>query len=200
MQPAFRNAVIVAGAGLVSACTGDTAGPTAAQHSRIPAAAAAAAAAAADLSGGWTFAREVKITAPPWVAELVFGVEPEGSVTHIRCADTGSMTLEPDGTGFSGMAWRLEGTCETAGGQVFPMAPSLIQIADGSVRGRSAHFDWVEDGYLRCPYHAVLSGGGLEHLAGTGRCIVPGHPQSPVPANPPPAGTSKTVSFSAWRS
>lgn len=190
MPAKFRNAVMVAGAGLVSACTGDTAGPAGAQHSMIP---------AADLSGSWAFARELKITAPAWVAELVFGVEPEGNVTHIRCTDTGAMALQPDGAGFSGTAWRLEGTCETAGGQVFPQSQSLIQIAGGTVRGRSVHFDWVEDGFLRCPYHAVLSGDGPERLAGTGRCIVPGHPQSPVPADPPPAGTSKTVRFSAWR-
>ncbi|HSJ63577.1 MAG TPA: hypothetical protein VK922_06660 [Gemmatimonadaceae bacterium] len=45
------------------------------------------------------------------------------------------------------------------------------------------------------------SGGVATGFSGTGRCVLPGHPQSEsiVPADPPPGGTSKTLRFDAWR-
>jgi hypothetical protein len=170
--------------------------PTDLPHSAAPDAPAQAALVAADLSGSWTFERQLMITAPPWVAQAVFGVEPEGPITRISCDGTGVLLLEQDGTSFWGSAAMTGGTCSTAGGQQYAMQQPDIQIVDGSLRGRSARFTWLEDGFLGCPYHVVVSG---DVMTGTGRCVVPGHPQSPVPLDPPPSGTSKTVSFRATR-
>ncbi|HEX6309002.1 MAG TPA: hypothetical protein VFZ69_12485 [Longimicrobiales bacterium] len=178
---------------LTAAACGDTAGPTGPDEVTV----SGSAVYAADAGGSWTFQRELVLTAPEWVAALVFGIQPEGSVTHIECADAGTLHLVQTGAALSGSATITGGTCTTRGGQAFTMPQPGIVIPEGTVAGTSVRFVWVEDGYLPCTYHLVLSGTSLD---GTGRCVVPGHPQSPVPADPPPAGTSKVVSFSATRS
>lgn len=156
------------------------------------------AAVSADVDGSWSFTRVLQLTAPEWVARDVFGVEPEGPVTHIRCETDGSMEIVQSGTTFSGVA-AMDNSCRTHGGQVFESDAVVadILIVDGVIRGRSLAWTFIEDGFLICPHHAVLAPAGT--MQGTGRCIVPGHPQGPVPAPPPPAGTSKTISFTAWR-
>jgi hypothetical protein len=190
----MRAAAVTIGiATVLAACDAPTTGP--AEPPAAPSLQAALS--AADLGGSWTYERELIITAPPWVAELIFGVQPEGSVTRLRCEDTGTLVLNPDGAAtFTGSATKQAGSCTTAGGQTSISGFPDILVVDGIVRGQSVRFTWLEDGFLVCPYHAVVSG---DAMNGTGRCVVPGHPQSPVPADPPPAGTSKTVSFRATR-
>lgn len=164
----------------------------------VEAAGPLAAAMSADVDGSWSFSRVVQITAPEWVARDVFGVDPEGPVTHIRCETDGSMEIEQSGMTFRGIA-AMDNSCRTHGGQVFEsesVVPDIF-IVDGLIRGRSLQWSFVEDQILVCPHHAALSARGT--IQGTGRCIVPGHPQSPVPAPAPPGGTSKTTSFTAWR-
>jgi hypothetical protein len=197
MEDGMRRTVllvigILALAGVSAGCDADVSRPAPADgvHMRH------ADVAVIDVDGSWRFERELKLTVPPWAAELVFGIAPEGNVTHIRCESGGSMAIDQDGSTFTGMA-SYSGACRTAGGQVFTTSRPAIVIAAGVVRGRSIEFVWVEDGFLNCPHHAVVSS---DDLSGTGRCVVPGHPQSPVPLDPPPGGTSKTVSFRAWRS
>ena len=93
-------------------------------------------------------------------------------------------------------------TVRPSGGQVFTGALPYVAIAAGQVIGRRVEFMWVEDGMLFCPHHGVVSdvdGGWANQLDGAGRCIVPGHPKSGAPLAPPPAGTSKTVSWTAVR-
>jgi hypothetical protein len=155
----------------------------------------AAAAQSVNVDGVWNVDRVVQITAPEWVAELIFGVVPEGPVTHIRCETTGTMELFQDGDTFDGTAASTS-ECETRGGQTFSSGTADIEILDGTINGRSIKFVWIDD--VVCPYKLSLSSD-ADRLSGTGRCIVPGHPQSPVPMDPPPAGTSKTLSFEATR-
>ena len=154
------------------------------------------------IDGAWNWTRVVRLTAPPWVAQQIFGIVPEGPVTHIRCESTGLMTLNQTNESFSGSASTNTNDCETNGAQIFTGTLPAVLITDGQVTGRRVEFMWVEDGMLFCPHHGVASGadGGLANqLDGTGRCIVPGHPKSAAPLPPPPAGTSKTVSWTAAR-
>lgn len=159
----------------------------------------------ADLSGSWNWSRVELLTMPPFVAQLLFGIAPEGPVTKMTCEGSGELTLNQMGSTFSGVQTLLSATCETKGGIVFvppPQAsPILSDIVEGEIKGRSIHFVSVAD-ILGCPHNGVISGvngGTATGLKATGRCIVPGHPHSPVPMDPPPAGTSKTVSWEAVR-
>lgn len=177
----------------VAACDQPTTGPAA------PIAAAGshhAAVSAVDITGSWTYERVLRLTVPPWAAELVFGVVPEGPVTRLFCEGTGTLELVADGASFSGAATFGPRECTTPGGQTAVLGSPTVAIVDGVVHGRSIQFTWLEDGFLPCPYHAVVSG---DAMNGTGRCIIPGHPKSPVPMDPPPGGTSKTVIFRATR-
>jgi hypothetical protein len=159
----------------------------------------ASAAQSVNVDGVWNISRVVQITAPDWVAVLIFGVAPEGVVTHILCETTGTMELFQDGETFHGTAQGTTSNCETHGGQSTSGGGSAdIVIVDGTIDGRSIKFDWLEDQMLVCPYKLVVSSDG-DRLSGTGRCIVPGHPQSIVPLDPPPGGTSKTLNFEATR-
>ena len=160
----------------------------------------------ADLSGQWEWNGVVQLTMPPFVAQFIFGIPPEGPVTHVRCENSGGMTLLQTGTEFgtaSGDPASQTATCETKGGLAFsppPMAVAPFLDIVGSIRGRSLDFLFGAD--FPCPFHGVISeiqGGVATQLKATGRCIVPGHPQSPVPMDPPPAGTSKFTSWEAVR-
>lgn len=155
----------------------------------------------ADISGDWNLSRVHQVTAPDWVAEFIFGIEPEGPVTVFRCVSSGNMTLSQTDGAFTGTAAWASNECETKGGQVFSAGFPPITI-DGRITGRSLRFEWTEAGMLVCPQHGVIAdsdNGVAGRLRGTGRCIIPGHPLSPVPLEPPPAGTSKTLEWEAVR-
>jgi hypothetical protein len=123
-------------------------------------------------------------------------------VTHVTCHDSGVMTLAQSGATFSGSATQA-GTCETRGGQVVAAPfPALVNIVDGTINGRSIHFLFGSDDFSFCPYIgtiAVLDGGLAVELRASGRCIAPGHPQNPLPVDPPPV-PNKTLTWQARRS
>lgn len=73
---------------------------------------------------------------------------------------------------------------------------------DGQVRGHSVFMQRFGNGVV-CNYHAVASeieGGVASLLDGGGaNCLVPGHPQNPLPFEPPPGGTNVLATFTAVR-
>jgi hypothetical protein len=161
-------------------------------------------ASAPDVSGAWSWSATQHLTVPPFVAELIFGIAPEGPVTQLRCESTGTMQLAQNGVAFNGSATQTV-NCVTGGGHAFvapPMAaPPSFAVAEGRITGNAIHF-LFGSGDLACPYSGVITGsdgGTATDLTATGRCIVPGHPKSPAPLDPPPAGTSKTISWTATR-
>jgi len=160
----------------------------------------------ADLSGSWTWSRVERLTMPPFVAEQVAGVMPEGPVTHARCEGSGTMTLVQSDATFTGTATQDTHICETAGGQLFqdPAASAPIVVADGVITGTSIRFLFNGPIPAPCPHHAVISSvenGIAVALTGKGRCYVPGHPhaEGPLVLDPPPAGTSMTTEWMATR-
>ena len=161
----------------------------------------AASSAPADISGTWNWHEVVVLSLSEFVATVFFGIQPEGPRTHVRCNDSGTMTLVQNGATFSGTALQTA-TCETRGGQVFtpPVFPPVVDIGDGTISGSSLDF-LFGTGDVPCPYHASIAevqAGVAVRLSGGGKCITPGHPQSPVPFEPP--GTaSPTVLWEATR-
>lgn len=160
--------------------------------------------AVADIGGSWDWSNLEQLTLPVFVAEM-FNIPVEGPITHVRCESSGTMEITQIGASFSGSLVREAATCETNGGFDFvpppDFSPSSLDLVDGSIRGRSIRFTTV-GGPLFSPYHGVLSAiesGVATAMKATARTIVPGHPKSPVPLDPPPAGTSKTISWEAER-
>lgn len=156
-----------------------------------------------DVSGSWSWSREEHLTFPEWVAQTVLGILPEGPTTTARCEGSGTMTLAQVGASLTGSFEQTAHECVTKGGQVFqdPGAFSPVAITDGELHGRSLSI--LLDGVLiDCRYHAVakdVEGNTAVTLDGGGSCIVPGHPKSEIGLDPPPGGTSKTLSFTAVR-
>ena len=170
-------------------------GPSAIATSAVP-----------DVSGSWNWSASGHLTVPATEVERLLGILPEGPITHLRCAATGTMELSQAGATFSGMATRNAGRCETGGGVVLerPTAlfPNTLPVAEGLITGRGVHFLLGAVAGLGCPHNGAIQDvveGAATALRATGRCIIPGHPQSPVPRDPPPAGTSHDTSFVATR-
>ena len=166
---------------------------------------AVAAASIPDLSGSWSVSGTGYLTFPPFVAP-VFGIEPEGPVTHLRCQGSGTMQLVQSGSTFSGLFTRTAITCETGGGLVFVPPPTAfaptLEVADGVITGRGLHFLLGSVAGLGCPHNGAITNvdaGTATEIRANGRCIIPGHPKSPAPLEPPPAGTSHETSFIATR-
>ena len=160
--------------------------------------------AVADVSGSWTWSNVEQLTLPDFVAAM-FGLPVEGPITHVICESSGTMQLTQAGASFSGSIERNAASCETKGGFDFmpspDFSPPFLDVVDGSIQGRSIHFTTV-GGPLFAPHQGVISeveSGVATALKATGRTIVPGDPKSPVPLDPPPAGTSKTISWEAER-
>lgn len=168
-------------------------GPSALQSVSVP-----------DVSGSWNWKAEGHISFPP-LAAPIFGIEPEGPITQMWCETSGTMELIQAGTTFSGMATRTSLLCETGGGRALVPPggfPDSLPVADGLLTGRGVHFLFSALAGLGCPHNGAiidLEGGRARTLSATGRCIVPGHPQSPAPLAPPPRGTSKDVTWQATR-
>lgn len=157
----------------------------------------------ADVSGSWNWSRVEQLTFPAWVATDIIGIQPEGPTTVARCQGSGTMSLIQADASFTGTFVQTAQECTTQGGQAFqdPAAFVPVAIDEGRIRGQSIGL--LLDGVVvDCLYHAVISevqAGVALALAGVGRCIVPGHPKSELPLDPPPAGTSTTLSWEAWR-
>jgi len=127
-------------------------------------------------------------------------------MTHLRCETSGTMLLVQSGTTFSGLATRTGGSCETEAGLVFVPPPSAwpnsLPVAEGRITGRGIHFLFGVVAGMGCPHHGAITnveGGTATELKANGRCIIPGHPQSPAPLGPPPLGTSHDTSFVVTR-
>ncbi len=177
--------------------------PTRSDGQAVPPSARAYAGPAADLGGDWNWTSEEHLTIPDWVAVAIFGIQPEGPTTSARCENSGTMSLDQTDASFTGELFRTTHQCVTRGGQIFqdPAAFAPRAVTDGRIRGRSVRLR-LDGPLVECLYHAVISdiqGGVATALDGGGRCIVPGHPQSDVPLDPPPAGTSKTLDWEAVR-
>lgn len=159
-----------------------------------------------DVSGSWNWSASGHLTVPSTDVERLFGIPPEGPITHLRCESTGTMELSQAGATFGGSATRTTISCETGRGRVFvpptTAFPNTLPVAEGLITGRAVHFLIGAVAGLGCPHQGaiqdVVEGVGLE-LRATGRCIIPGHPHSPVPRDPPPGGTSHDTSFVATR-
>lgn len=161
------------------------------------------AAEAISVAGQWSWSSTEQLTVPDWVAAM-FGMPSEGPVTRLVCESSGTLELAQDGSTFSGSGEQTSITCETGGGEVFvppaEFSPPFFSVVEGTIRGRSIQF--VTGGPLPSTKRGVISAaaaGVAQVLSATGRTIVPGHPQSPLPAEPPPGGTSKTLNWEAVR-
>lgn len=199
MRPRILHLAIVLFGALALGCSGE--GPLATSSAADRSLQAAV---VPDLGGAWSWSNVEQLTLPAFVAEM-FGIPVEGPITHVRCEGSGTMTLNQVGTSFDGVIVRTDTICRTKGGFEFEPSPGLSppasDVVDGTIRGRSIHFMTVA-GPLFSPHHgtiAAVENGLATELRATGRTIVPGHPQSPVPVDPPPGGTSKTILWEAVR-
>ena len=159
-----------------------------------------------DVSGSWNWSGTGHLTVPSSDVERLLGILPEGPITHLRCESTGTMELSQTGPTFSGLATRSTTRCETGGGRVLELPtatfPNTLPVVDGLITGRAVHFLLGAVAGLGCPHNGAIQDvveGVATELRATGRCIIPGHPQSPVPRDPPPGGTSHDTSFVATR-
>lgn len=198
---------VIAAAALLSACRGVEDAPQGSALSAVPTGPSAIKPSPASVSGSWNWSAIEHLTVPPFVAQVLFLIEPEGPVTQLRCESSGTLMLVQSGTSFSGTGTQAA-VCETGGGHVFVSPPSgtapSVAISDGRITGNALRFVVNPGGGdLACPFQGRITeadGATAMALRATGRCIVPGHPQSPVPLDPPPAGTSKTLQWVATRS
>lgn len=153
-----------------------------------------------DISGAWDWHETGRVNLTVEAATM-FGVTPEGPRTHITCESGGTLTIVQTGDTFTGFATQSS-LCESNGGQVFVPAPfpPALDVVDGRINGRHIEFVFGA-GPIPCPYKASarVEGGAVAALVGTGRCIVPGHPQSPLPVPPPPVAPTKTIRWVATR-
>lgn len=158
-----------------------------------------------DVSGDWLWTQEEKLSFPAWVARDIFGIDPEGPTTQARCTVTGTMTLEQVDDAFSGVSVRTGGECSTSGGQVFSGSESGGPRPgfDGQIHGRNmAWQELAAGGTVACSMRAVISaidGTTAIELRGGGPCVVPGHPKSVIPLDPPPGGHQTVLSWRATR-
>ncbi|HSJ30535.1 MAG TPA: hypothetical protein VK933_03815, partial [Longimicrobiales bacterium] len=158
--------------------------------------------AAIDVSGEWLWSDRERLILPEWAATLVFGIQPEGPRTSAICEGSGTMTLVQEGAVVSGEWVRTSQQCVTRGGQVFDSAPFLpAPLVNGEVRGRNLVIQFGGGNAVDCTFRAsiTVNGQAATALSGGGTCIVPGHPKSNVPLDPPPGGVDKILSFSAVR-
>ena len=155
-----------------------------------------------DIGGEWSWSKTEQLTFPAWVAAM-FGIDAEGPVTRGTCAVSGTMTVEQTGSTFTGEVATVEQGCVTTGGQPFLEGGGTVgPIIDGRIRGRSIFMQRFGNGVV-CDFHAVASEieGGIASLldGGGGNCLVPGHPQNPLPFPPPPGGTNIVMTWTAVR-
>lgn len=153
----------------------------------------ASAAETADINGDWNYSSENFIHLAEWAAVL-FGLEPEGNRTTLRCASEGTMNIVQTGSSFTGSILSLV-SCVTSGGQVIAF-PESAPLVEGTIRGNAMHFVLLgEPGGVECPQKGTIrrnAAGAPEALSGTFACIEPGHPRSTWFAPPPRGGPNRT--------
>jgi hypothetical protein len=156
------------------------------------------------LGGHWSWSRVEHVRMPYELAGMIPGVEPEGPMTHVRCNGSGTMALDQTGATFRGTATQTENLCATSGGQRFtPPGSDAPIIVDGRISGASIRFSFANAFLTPCPHAGTIAAvvdGRAQELEASGRCIVPGHPQSasPLPGEPPFSG-AKTLQWHAVR-
>lgn len=175
-------------------------------NSAVPTGPSAVTGSIPDVSGSWNWSATGHLTVPAPEVQRLLGIQPEGPITHLRCEATGTMELSQAGASFSGSVSRDSSRCETGGGRVLALPtatfPDTFLVADGLITGRAMHFLLSAVAGLGCPHNGAIQDvaeGVATGLRASGRCIIPGHPQSPAPRDPPPAGTSHNTSFVATR-
>lgn len=156
-----------------------------------------------NVSGSWSWSAIEQLTFPAWVAEGIFEIDPEGPTTLARCTGSGTLTLVQDGASFTGTMQHTAAECVTKGGQAFVDALAFVPrpVTGGEVTGRKIRF--TTDGVVvDCQYGAVIAqmdNSVALSLEGRSHCTLPGHPHSQIPADPPPGGTSRSLSWTAVR-
>jgi hypothetical protein len=185
----------LAAAGLLAGC-GEAAQPLDPAYSADPAFAVGNM--PLDISGDWLLESENLIHLTE-AAAPIFGFEPEGPRTTIRCTQTDRvLTIVQDGASFSGSHTGVS-TCVSKGGQVVS-GPSGGMVVGGELRGRSLHFT-ILDGPVECHSRAAITAaedGVALVKSGAHQCLEPGHPQSAWPEDPPRWGPNRTV-WTAYR-
>lgn len=147
---------------------------------------------ASDLDGTWQWWEKTTVAARPLTAAM-FGIPPEGPMTHFTCESGGQLTITAvTGTTFVGSATQSS-ECVTRGGFVFnpPLFPASLQLVNGEIRGHSFRFDFSAGG-IPCPHAGAIRvhGGTPMELRGSGDCALP---------NASDVGQYKDVQFLAWR-
>lgn len=148
-----------------------------------------------DVSGSWEWSEVTEIKATP-IAAFIFGVVPEGPITHLTCPSSGVLTITQNGSTFSGSSTQTPGTCTTRGGQTGqPPFPPTLELVNGNIQGRSFRFSFLVEGPLGeppmpCNYRGALrvTGGATSAFQGSGSCEVP-----------PELGSDKILHFTAVR-
>ena len=187
------------------ACTSPQGGPSSIGPSVLPPTTGASELRAGeppDMSGSWNWGNVELLRMPPAVAMMV-SVTPEGPNTQARCESSGTMTLVQSGSTFSGTASRASNDCRTTGGQTFRQPGLELEVVDGHFRGGTVRFSFNSSVVKPCPHTATVTTdqGMAIALSGSGHCVLPGHPrsESPLALDPPPGGTSVTLSWEAVR-
>lgn len=158
-----------------------------------------AAASVMDISGDWEWRETLLLVLRPDAAIAFFGITPEGKHTRVTCNSGGTMNIVQTGQTFSGSATQTS-ECTTRGGQAFDPFPPTLPVLNGEIRGHTMRFQF-SDGPIPNFYRASarVENGVAVALNGNARTIVPGHPQSPLPVPPPPAGPGSLLEWEATR-
>jgi hypothetical protein len=144
-----------------------------------------------DISGTWQQRRDLFIHLADWAAPM-FGIQPEGKRTTLRCVLTGIVEITQDGGTFVATTSQA-GECSTPGGQVVPYGgPGEMA---GTIQGHSVHAVAIgQPGPVECPQRGVVRvvGGVAVEISGMAQCIEPGHPRSLVQVPLPRSGPNHT--------
>jgi hypothetical protein len=131
---------------------------------------------APDVGGVWDWHERSVVLAPTEFIVAFFGpLEPEGPVMRLSCDAWGTMTLQQNGSSFSGSTGQ-DGTCTTQGGQVTPVTPFPPSFTvSGSIDGHAVKFDADVGQGIVCSYQGSLSvsNGVATRFDTSGGCDVP---------------------------
>ena len=145
-----------------------------------------------DISGIWQWTQTTLVQARPFTAAVIFGITPEGAMTHITCQSGGELTIVmlTEST-FEGSATQSS-TCRTRGGFEFNPFPPTLQLENGVITGQSFRFDFTSGG-IPCPQT-----GGIQVLDGQA-VLLRGSGDCTLPDEHPLLGSYKDVHFAATR-